>query len=237
LGRKSNGTIWSWGFNGNGQLGIGSTLTGSVPAQIGTAQNWRKIEAGSGYAFAINNNNELFGWGYNSQGQLGTGTTLQQLTCSQIGIENNWKDISAACGAVNAGTVYGSHSLGFKLISNTICATGSNYISQLGNDLGNQSVEFNCVTGDLTTGVNTNNLTNFVIFPNPSTGKFSVQLNDFNEGKEAKFTLLNSAGQILFTQFDNKTITTFDLSQLEKGIYFIEVCIENNNSTQRIIIE
>jgi hypothetical protein len=218
-------------------LGNGSTLTGGVPAQIGTAQNWKRIEAGSGFAFAINNNNELFGWGYNSQGQLGNGSTVQQLTCTQIGIENNWKDISAACGAVNGGTVYGSHSLALKMNANSICATGSNYISQLGNDLGNQSVEFSCVTGDLTVGIITNSITNFVIFPNPSSGKFSVQLNDFNEGNVAKITLLNSAGQIIFTKFENNLISTLDLSQLEKGIYFIEVCIENHISTERIIIE
>ena len=83
------GTIWSWGFNGNGQLGIGNTITSLDPTQIGVNEDWELIEAGSSFGFAINANGELFGWGFNANGQLGNGTTNQQINPIQIGTETS----------------------------------------------------------------------------------------------------------------------------------------------------
>ena len=40
LATKSNGTLWAWGFNSNGQLGDGTTLSRSAPVQIGTLTKW-----------------------------------------------------------------------------------------------------------------------------------------------------------------------------------------------------
>ena len=42
---KSDGTLWAWGRNGDGQLGDGTTGDKTVPAQIGPATNWFNMAA------------------------------------------------------------------------------------------------------------------------------------------------------------------------------------------------
>jgi alpha-tubulin suppressor-like RCC1 family protein len=70
---KSDGTMWSWGSNQFGNLGIGNTMNRSVPTQIGTGTDWRAVSNSSNtYAMAIKNNGQLYGWGSNYFGELGT---------------------------------------------------------------------------------------------------------------------------------------------------------------------
>ena len=42
--RKSNGTIWTWGRNTTGQLGLGDGISRSSPVQIGSATDWANPE-------------------------------------------------------------------------------------------------------------------------------------------------------------------------------------------------
>lgn len=73
---KANGTIWAWGMNYWGQLGVGSQITYSaIPIQIGTDTDWRFISAGYMHVVAIKNNGTLYSWGYNLVGEVGDGTT------------------------------------------------------------------------------------------------------------------------------------------------------------------
>src|SRR2546423_5053229 len=43
---KRDGTVWAWGNNWAGQLGIGSTIASAVAQQVGAATNWPKVWAG-----------------------------------------------------------------------------------------------------------------------------------------------------------------------------------------------
>jgi alpha-tubulin suppressor-like RCC1 family protein len=55
LGLRTNGTIWAWGQNSNGQLGDGTTSSKCSPIQVvGGFTNWTKVRAGhSGASFGI----------------------------------------------------------------------------------------------------------------------------------------------------------------------------------------
>jgi alpha-tubulin suppressor-like RCC1 family protein len=46
---KTDGTMWSWGRNTQGQLGVGDTINKSSPVKIGYLTNWLRI-ASSGYS-------------------------------------------------------------------------------------------------------------------------------------------------------------------------------------------
>ena len=37
---KTNGTLWAWGENGSGRLGLGDTTDRYAPTQVGTEINW-----------------------------------------------------------------------------------------------------------------------------------------------------------------------------------------------------
>ncbi len=96
VGLKSDGTIWAWGNNANGQLGIGNTTSKTLPVQIGTDTDWKTIDAGSFHVLAIKNNGTLWSWGFNSYGQIGNGTTTTDAHSPvQIGTDTNWAKVSA----------------------------------------------------------------------------------------------------------------------------------------------
>jgi alpha-tubulin suppressor-like RCC1 family protein len=50
---KADGSIYSWGRNNVGQLGLGDTTRRLSPTRIGTANNWLKVVMGSSHALAI----------------------------------------------------------------------------------------------------------------------------------------------------------------------------------------
>jgi alpha-tubulin suppressor-like RCC1 family protein len=102
LGLRSDGTIWGWGLNKYGALGVGDTIERDAPVKIGSDKDWISISAGGGHGLALKSNGTLWAWGVNSQGQLGNGTTTDQLSPIQIGSDTDWVSISADYGANHA---------------------------------------------------------------------------------------------------------------------------------------
>ncbi|MGC4041844.1 MAG: T9SS type A sorting domain-containing protein [Flavobacterium sp.] len=102
-GIKNDGTLWMWGNNQYGQLGIGvdatTQTTGynrNVPVQVGT-DSWQSVALGNTFSAAVKIDGSLWCWGRNDQGQLGGGTMYSTYnTPIRIGTDNNWK--SVACG-------------------------------------------------------------------------------------------------------------------------------------------
>lgn len=94
---KTDGTLWAWGINDYGQLGNGApgpAAYSSVPVQIGTATDWKKIAAGDMHSLAIKTDGTLWAWGDNSYGQLGTCSgCLSAGVPTQVGTDTNWKDV------------------------------------------------------------------------------------------------------------------------------------------------
>ena len=68
-------TLWCWGKNNSGQLGIGSNENKNMPTQVGSDIDWVNIAAGHAHTCGIKSNGELLCWGTNGFGQLGNGTT------------------------------------------------------------------------------------------------------------------------------------------------------------------
>jgi alpha-tubulin suppressor-like RCC1 family protein len=79
LGIKQDGTLWSWGLNGNGQLGLGDTTQRLVPTQVGSASDWIFIAAGIFNSIAIKSDGTMWQCGLNS------GTSF-----SEIGVDTDW---------------------------------------------------------------------------------------------------------------------------------------------------
>ncbi|MEK7954162.1 RCC1 domain-containing protein [Luteolibacter soli] len=78
LALTSEGKVYAWGDNGQGQLGIGSYLFQTQPVAVGAGglvdgKTVIKIEAGTHHSFAVTSDGKLYAWGYNSNGRLGTG--------------------------------------------------------------------------------------------------------------------------------------------------------------------
>ena len=124
---KTDGTLWSWGFNNDGQLGLGDTTQRSSPTQVGLLTNWLKISNGYSFVIALKTDGTLWSWGRNNAGQLGIGDTTNRSSPVQVGSLTDWLTISAG---------FYSSSVAVKT-DGTIWSWGRNTEGQLG--LGNRT--------------------------------------------------------------------------------------------------
>lgn len=75
-----NGRAFCWGFNGDGQLGDGTTDFRTEPVAVaGLGPGVRDIAPGASHSCAIDAAGDVFCWGRNNRGQLGNGTTIHSL--------------------------------------------------------------------------------------------------------------------------------------------------------------
>jgi len=76
LALTDNGSLYSWGMNGQGQLGIGAFSSKCDSPQLISslaAVPIRCISCGSSSSYVVTKSGALFSWGSNSYGQLGNG--------------------------------------------------------------------------------------------------------------------------------------------------------------------
>jgi alpha-tubulin suppressor-like RCC1 family protein len=80
---KTDGTVWAWGENGKGQLGIGTTSDAHTPytTQI---SNVAAIAAGGSHSLALSSDGTVWAWGLNDAGQLGNGTNADATSPVQV---------------------------------------------------------------------------------------------------------------------------------------------------------
>lgn len=97
-GIAADKTLWAWGLNDVGQLGIGTIVNSASPRQIGS-NTWNTISVGNKYAVGIQSNGTLWAWGFNTAGQLGLGDTVSKTIPTQIGSASNWTRVS--CGSTH----------------------------------------------------------------------------------------------------------------------------------------
>lgn len=95
LAIKNTGTLWSWGVNNTGQLGLNNVVNQNVPVQVGIASNWVQIDAGDQHSLAVDSNGFMYSWGNNASGQLGNGTFTTSLVPTLVGTSSNWSLVSA----------------------------------------------------------------------------------------------------------------------------------------------
>ena len=85
LALKTDGTLWSWGWNDDGQLGNGTKSPSKYPGQIDTG--FKMISAGDTFSLAVKNDGTIWTWGDNGYGQLGDGSIVDKITPVLIVLE------------------------------------------------------------------------------------------------------------------------------------------------------
>ena len=123
LALKKNGTLWAWGANDVGQLGLGDTVQRDVPTEVGSASDWAAVAGAGGSNLALKTDGTLWAWGYNGSGELGLGGADNDAhpTPKQVGSASDWAAVSASemC------------TLALKT-DGTLWAWGGNYDGELG---------------------------------------------------------------------------------------------------------
>ena len=75
LAVKTDGTVWAWGRNINGQLGDASTTQRLTPVQVTGLTGATAIAGGNNHSAALKSDGSMWAWGDNAVGQLGNGAT------------------------------------------------------------------------------------------------------------------------------------------------------------------
>ena len=121
LATKTDGTLWLWGYNAYGQLGLNDKVYRSSPVQLGVATNWSQISVGRYSVMATKTDGTLWAWGTNTNGQLGGNNTVYRSSPTQVGSGTDWNLVSI--------TRY--HAVATKT-DGTLWAWGANEAGQLG---------------------------------------------------------------------------------------------------------
>jgi alpha-tubulin suppressor-like RCC1 family protein len=95
LAIQSNNTLWAWGYNIFGQLGLSNSTNISSPVQVGNLSNWSQISAGYNHVLAIQSNGTLWSWGNGNGGALGTNSTTTLYSPIQVGALSTWVKVAA----------------------------------------------------------------------------------------------------------------------------------------------
>ena len=107
---RSDGALFTWGLNTNGQLGDGTTVQRSSPVQVGYS-SWATVSCSVCHTMALRSDRTAWGWGSNVNGALGTNSTTNASSPVQIGTLS-WNQVMAfkastsSAGIRSDGTLY-----------------------------------------------------------------------------------------------------------------------------------
>ncbi len=118
---KSDGNVVTWGGNGSGQLGDGTTTNHSSPMAVPGLTDVVAVAAGRHHTVALKSDGTVWAWGNNYYGQLGDGTTTYRSSPQMV------PGISGVM-AIAAGMY---HTVAVKS-DGTVMAWGNNGQGQLG---------------------------------------------------------------------------------------------------------
>jgi|GEM_PF-2980845 len=94
LAIADDGTLWSWGRNEHGQLGLGDTTDRNAPVRVSAETTWVAVAGGYAHSIALKSDGSLWVAGDNGYGQLGI-PGEQHSTFQRVGTGNDWVAIGA----------------------------------------------------------------------------------------------------------------------------------------------
>ena len=94
---KTDGTLWTWGENGSGELGLNNTTDYSSPKQVGTETTWAHLNLMSGMMAATKTDGTLWTWGTNASGELGHNSRTSYSSPKQVGTATDWDGSKMTC--------------------------------------------------------------------------------------------------------------------------------------------
>ena len=156
---KNDGSVWSCGYNYNGQLGLGtsgSSNNKTTFTQVTTNINndVKQIACGNSYVFILKNDGSVWSCGFNNRGQLGLNNTNNKTTFTQVttNINNDVKQID--CGTShtailkNDGSVWscGYNQYGTLGLNNT---TDKYTFTQVTTNINNDVKQISCIANEI----------------------------------------------------------------------------------------
>ena len=118
LAIREPGSLWAWGHNYCGQLGLGGEPSQSRSVQnfeplqqVGNDSDWVAVETCMNHTLALKRDGSLWAWGKNQVNQLGIPEIKMASTPQQVGADTDWISIAAlpsgSIGIKKNGTLWG----------------------------------------------------------------------------------------------------------------------------------
>ena len=156
--------LWTWGYNGNGECGIGNTTSPqTTPQLVSGVSNVRMLHARPRMVMAVTNTGQLYTWGWNAQGQLGLGNTTAYTSPQIVSGATSVYDVEAHVGSYySGGWIY--YGCSYYLKNNgELYGAGYNPYGNLGNgNTTNQSAFVRCGTSQTFAEFYTNGCSQYV---------------------------------------------------------------------------
>ncbi len=130
-GIQTPGSIYCWGDNSEGQLGVGDNTARWTPTRVGSKSDFRKLSLKAFHVCAIDASNSLWCWGRNAEGQLGTGDTQYRPSPTPIEAGSHFDEVA----------VGRFHTCVRRLDGAVLCA-GQNADGQVGVDMPDRTSTF-----------------------------------------------------------------------------------------------
>ena len=163
-----------------------------------------------------------------------TSATSITLSFSAFDTELNYDGVIVYDGANSSAPVLGQFT-GTTIPTSVTSTGGSMYVVFL-SDEALRSNGWNASYNSTTLGVNDFNLNdNIKIYPNPTTGIFTIQSSLEDAINVQLFDILGK--QVLKTFKIEKGIINIDVSDLSKGIYLLKLINKRGSTTQKLIID
>ena len=105
------GTLYSWGYNVNGQLGLGDVTPRSSPVLVLGGLTWSSVPIAGDSALGLATSGTAYAWGYNAYGQLGLGDVAPRSSPVAVLGGLTWSHVScdgsdAVLGVTTSGALY-----------------------------------------------------------------------------------------------------------------------------------
>jgi alpha-tubulin suppressor-like RCC1 family protein len=133
---RTDGTLWCWGGDAYGAVGVGNeppddpyeTIAVRQPTQVGTDTDWSVQMAGGYHSCGLRVSNALWCWGEGLAGQVGDDATQNRWSPVRVGTETTWRQVTPGY----------AHTCGIKA-DTTLWCWGDNLRGSLGlNDTTNR---------------------------------------------------------------------------------------------------
>ncbi len=98
---KTDGSLWGWGKNELGSLGLGDFNTRAVPVRVGTDNDWVSVSLGRNHTVAMKSDGSIWGAGEANNGALGDNTGFKK-NFVKVSEPADWKTVTAINNATYA---------------------------------------------------------------------------------------------------------------------------------------
>lgn len=211
VGLRSDGSLWTWGYNIFGQLGDASTTASSVPVAVvtpgtvGANTRWTSVAANDNHTVALRSDNSLWAWGFNAYGQVGDNSLINRPTPVRETTNGSWSQIATSR----------YHTLAISTSTGQVFASGFNAQGQLGGGNTTNSLVLVASVAPVLSA-RPAAATRLAVYPNPARGQCQLPALP----PAATLQLTDSQGRLVRSQ---PATPTLSLVGLATGLYLLRV--------------